>query len=720
MHGAVVPDGNKGVDATKSLHPLLAHHIVNSLGWRDLRPLQKRALQHIGAGEHALLVAPTAGGKTEAAIFPLLSRLLEEEWQPLSILYLCPLRALLNNLHPRIAHYTNLIGRRTGLWHGDVGESQREAIRDDPPDVLLTTPESIEAMLVSRKTDHAALFGNVRAIVVDEIHAFAGDDRGWHLLAVAERVQRLAGRDLQRVGLSATVGNAPEILDWLTRTSRGPRTVVEPPGGLGARSPEITVDYVGSLSNAATVLSRLHRGEKRLVFVDSRARVEQLAAELRDRDVETFVSHGSLGREERSAAERAFAESRDCVIVATSTLELGIDVGDLDRVVQIDAPPSVASFLQRLGRTGRRKGTTSNTLFLATREDAFLQTLGLLKAWEDGYVEPFNPPALPLHLAVQQLLALVLQEGGVGRHTWPEWYGDPFVLGVEVGESLAELTESLLCQEILFEDNGILGIGEEGRRIFGSRNFMDLMAVFTEPPILKVIAGRTEIGHVPVQLLTLEAPDGHTILLGGRDWHVVDVDWRRGMVRVEPAKQRGKIRWFGEERGLSFEICQGIQKVLADEQLEKISLSRRALERLDLLRDTFSWVSDEEATFVTRDEDDVLHWWTFAGTNVNTWLSLALGDLAGQAAPKDLSIRLAAGIQVSALSEHLLGIRPEELTLSDRIADGAIERLKFANALPETLALRVVERRMRADSLVREVARRRVRIVTPFEPTSLL
>ena len=307
----------------------------------------------------------------------------------------------------------------------------------------------------------------------------------------------------------------------------------------------------------------MHRGEKRLVFVDSRARVEQLAADLRDRDVETFVSHGSLGREERHAAEKAFSESRDCVIVSTSTLELGIDVGDLDRVVQIDAPPSVASFLQRLGRTGRREGAVSNTLFLATREDAFLQTVGLLKAWEEGFVEPLEPPPLPLHLVVQQLLALVLQEGGIGRHTWPEWYGEPFVFGPETAAYLRELTDSLLQHRFLFEDQGILGIGDEARRTFGGRNFMDLMAVFTEPPVLKVVAGRTEIGQVPLRLLTLEAPDGHVLLLAGRDWHVLNVDWRRGVVEVEPAQRRGKIRWFVEARGLSFEICQGIKSVLA-------------------------------------------------------------------------------------------------------------------------------------------------------------
>lgn len=694
-----------------SLHPLLAHHVVNSLGWPDLRPLQKRASQHILAGEHALIVAPTAGGKTEAAILPLLSQILQEDWPPLSVLYLCPLRALLNNLHPRIEHYAGLIGRRAGLWHGDVGESAREAIRDDPPDILLTTPESIEAMLISRKTEHEALFRHVRAVVVDEIHAFAGDDRGWHLLAVTERVRRLAGREPQRIGLSATVGNDEEILDWLTRTSSGPRSVIETPVAREVSRPKVMLDYVGSLDNAATVLSRMHRGEKRLVFVDSRARVEQLAAHLRDREVETFVSHGSLGREERHAAEKAFAGSRDCVIVSTSTLELGIDVGDLDRVVQIDAPPSVASFLQRLGRSGRREGAVGNTLFLVTREDAFLQTLGLLKAWEGGFVEPLEPPPLPLHLVVQQLLALVLQEGGVGRYTWPEWYGEPFVFGPEAAGYLEELTESLLREDFLFEDQGILGIGEAGRRKFGGRNFMDLMAVFTEPPVMKVVAGRTEIGQVPLRLLTLEALDGHVLLLAGRDWHVLNVDWRRGVVEVEPAEQRGKIRWFGEARGLSFEICQGIKGVLAGQRLQQSSLSRRAEDRFEMLRDDFSWVSPNDETVVVRDADGTQQWWTFAGMAANTWLAIALGGLADEAAPGDLRLRLSPSTEPSDLVSCLAQVRSEELDLTDHIAQGAIDRLKFAEALPEDLARRVVDRRMRADHVVQATVSRNVRVV---------
>lgn len=691
------------------LHPLLAHHIVNSLGWPSLHPLQRSAIEPISSGSHTLLVAPTAGGKTEAALFPVLSRMLEDDWPPLSVLYLCPLRALLNNLHPRIEQYATLIGRQAGLWHGDVGESAREAIRNEPPDVLLTTPESIEAMLISRKSDHVRMFRNLRTVIVDEIHAFAGDDRGWHLVAVTERLQHLVGRQLQRIGLSATVGNADEILSWLTRTCEGPRTVLAPSADATALSPEVVIDHVGNLGNAATVISRLHRGEKRLVFVDSRARTEELAAALRDLGVETYVSHGSLGREERRAAEEAFSTGRDCVIVATSTLELGIDVGDLDRIIQIDAPNSVASFLQRLGRTGRRPGRGSNTLFLTTRDDAFLQALGLLRCWEDGYVEPLEPPALPLHVVVQQLLALVLQEGGIGRRTWLDWYGEPYVLGEDVLSFVDELTDELLEAGYLFEDSGVLGIAEEGERRFGRRNFLDLMAVLSDPPTLKVLAGRSEIGHVPVRLLTLERRDGHVLLLAGRSWRVVEVDWRRGVVRVEPAKERGRVRWFGEGRALSFAICQAMRRVLAGQEFEDVTLSRRGSEQLRQLREDFDWVDDGDETVIREAHDDAPRWWTFAGADANVWLAVALGGLSDQAIPGDLNIRLVPEATAADVRARLGSLQPDQLRLGNNVAQGAIDRIKFAEALPEDYARLVVEARMRVDEVVRQVTSQRIR-----------
>ena len=308
------------------------------------------------------------------------------------MLYLAPLKALLNNLVHRVDSYAQWLGRRAALWHGDTPESVRRRIRTDSPDFLLTTPESLEAMLISVKTDHTHMLGRVRAVVVDEVHAFAGDDRGWHLLAVLERLERLAGQRIQRIGLSATVGNPNALLTWLQGANPAdrPGRVVAPgvtlpattdtatagSGDLPRPSGEVELDYVGSLANAAKVITALHQGEKRLVFCDSRKQVEELGAALRARDVTVFLSHASLSTDERARSEQAFAEARDCVIVSTSTLELGIDVGDLDRVVQIDSPSTVASFLQRIGRTGRRTGTSRNCLFLATRPDTLLQAAG--------------------------------------------------------------------------------------------------------------------------------------------------------------------------------------------------------------------------------------------------------------------------------------------------------------------------------------------------------
>jgi len=174
------------------------------------------------------LAAPTAGGKTEAAVLPLLSRAQLEGWSGLSMLYLCPLRALLNNLHPRLGTYAQWLGRRARVWHGDTPPTQRRRIVDDPPDLLLTTPESLESMLVSSRTDPHAFLGTVRAVVVDEIHAFAGDDRGVHLRSLLGRLTRIAPQPIQRIGLSATVGNPDELLGWLTASAPGPRRVLAP------------------------------------------------------------------------------------------------------------------------------------------------------------------------------------------------------------------------------------------------------------------------------------------------------------------------------------------------------------------------------------------------------------------------------------------------------------------------------------------------------------
>lgn len=679
--------------ALDQLHPILAHHIVNSLGWRDLRPLQREAIGPIMAGEHVLALAPTAGGKTEAAVFPILSQILSEPRPGLSTLYVCPLRALLNNLHVRLEGYAAFCGLRVGLWHGDVGTAARRRILEDPPEILLTTPESLEAMLLSVKADHQRLFAGLRSVVVDEVHAFGGDDRGWHLLGVIERLAMLAGRDLQRIGLSATVGDPEGLLDWLVGSSKGPSRVVAPDMGGSAAAAEITVDHVGTLANAAIVISRLHQGEKRLVFVDSRSRVETLAAELRTQGVTTFVSHASLALDERRRAEQAFAEARDCVIVSTSTLELGIDVGDLDRVIQIDSPTTVASFLQRLGRTGRRAGSARNMLFLTTGDGLpLLQTLGLLQLWSRGYVEPVQPPPLPLHLLAHQILAYVIQQGRVGRNLWHQVLGRLPVYRQAVESGDADLIiDHLVDSGMLFEDEGMLSIGPEGERSYGFRHFMELTSVFTSEPTFVVRHGANELGHLdPTSLLTNDRSYA-TVLLAGRSWQITSIDWKRRFAWVEPAKQPGHSRWHGSGRALSAELCDAMRQVASGVDPAGVTLSERARAALADTRADFPFARPKCVPVVI--EDTRARWWTWAGQRANASLSDALGSLAVSQGD-DLSIGLDPQRGSSTtVREALVSLKPDALAAPSVAAEFA-KNMKFSDCLPPELALEVARQRL--------------------------
>ncbi len=688
------------------LHPALQHHIVNSLGWKELRPLQELSIGPVLARDHALLIAPTAGGKTESAIFPLLSRMLSEEWSGLSILYICPLKALLNNLHERLEYYLGLVGRSCAVWHGDITQSRRRQIVRTTPDCLLTTPESLEAMLVSRKVEHRQFFSSLRAVVVDEIHAFAGDDRGWHLLFVLERISRLAPAEPQRIGLSATVGNPEQLLEWFAGHCSGNKvTVVAPSSGIA--TPEVQIDYVGSLENAAIVISSLHRGEKRLVFCDSRSRVEEIAAALRSHGVETYLSHSSLSVEQRRLAEAAFSQASNCVIVATSTLELGIDVGNLDRVIQIDCPNTVASFLQRIGRTGRRPGTRRNCLFLATSQPALHRTIALVALWEAGFVEPISAPAAPYHILAQQLLALILQENGLGIAGLQQWLGRiPFVRDLPKTE-IRELLEHLERTGILVVDQGVLGLGPTAEEDYGYRYFSELLSVFTTPPVFTVLHGNQEVGTVDQGNFLTHVEGPRFIGLAGQTWRVLYVDWKGRKASVELDGLGGKTRWMGGSPGLSFQLAQSIQQVAAN-QTAPNHLSKRAAEGLERIRDEFAWVRTDHTHLLPAKETGRTEWWTFAGQQVNDTLADLLRHRAQIVTEADsLMIQMRVDVnQARECIEKLRSLADNDITI--QINQDADSIFKFAEILTTELQRKLVNGRSISIVNTRQIVDRRV------------
>ncbi len=656
------------------LSPALQYQIVNGLGFSSLRPVQELAIDPILDGKSCVVLAPTAGGKTEAAFFPTLSRMDAEDWRPVSVVYVAPIRALLNDQEHRISRYCGLLGRRAMKWHGDTGAGDRRSFVSDPADVLLTTPESLEVMLMSRTVPARRLFQHLRAVIIDEAHAFVGDDRGVHLSSALERLSRVSGHDLQRIALSATVGNPEAVLGWLCGRSERERAVVRAPG---ARTPpELSLDFVGNHENAARMIAELHPGKKRLVFVDSRRGVEQIGRALRDRGVDTYVTHSSLSIDERRRAEQAFAEGRDCVIVATSALELGIDIGDLDHVLQVGCPSTVASFLQRLGRSGRREGTRANFTFLAPEPDQLLQAAALLRLHARGYVEPVRTPARAFHVLAQQIIALSIQEEGIPESDWWGWLsGAAAFAGCDAGARSA-LVDHMLAEGILARDGGRLALGPRGERLYGKRNFLELYAVFSTPRILTVLHGSREVGSIETAFAEGQEPAELTFTLAARAWRALEVDFKHGVVRVEPIPEGSHARWSGRPTLLGRELCQSIREVLTTEGHDGC-WSRRARARLDELREEHAFLAGTELALVSEPGGHRL--WNFEGGRRNNVLAKTLEGLLGE---KVTTGNLAIGFKETA-GQSEVAIRQALERLRTERRPNAADALAYAEGLED-------------------------------------
>jgi len=667
------------VSAFDRLHPAVQYHVVNSLGWSTLRPTQLDAIEPIQAGRHCLLLAPTAGGKTEAAVIPVFSRMVAEGWPGTSVLYVCPIKALLNNLEARLSRYAALFGRTVEVWHGDIGASRKRRALTTAPNILLTTPESIEGMLVSPRVERAQWFGQLRAVVVDELHAFAGDDRGWHLRALLHRLSRYAGHPVQRIGLSATVGNPQALLDWFA--PEGERQVVG--SSSVSTDADVVIDHVGSIENAAIVVSRLNQGRKRLVFCDSRSLAERLGNGLHELGVRTFVSHGSLSADERRRAEAAFSEERDCVIVATSTLELGIDVGDLDHVLQIDSPSTVSSFLQRMGRTGRRAGSRRNCTFLTLNDRGLAMALAVVTLWRRGWVEDAVPPQQPWGVVAQQALATVLESGEVAARELMQSLAQAFP-ELET-EGLECLTQHLVDQGFLTETSrGLWIVGPKTEERYGRGHYRDLLATFSGDPLLLGRSGSSEIGWVdPSSLAGNASPP--VILLGGRSWLVREVDWRKRIAWLEPTKEAGRARWLGGARDISLEAATALRQALqADEPAPE--LSRRGRAAWEDLR-AVTPVGHGSSPVRSRDGARA-EVWTFAGTRVNRSLARGLPAWAAPVTFDELKVMWTGpDDSISALVPD--GSPARESEVAD-LRDGT----KFADLLPPELLARQLGARL--------------------------
>jgi ATP-dependent helicase Lhr and Lhr-like helicase len=611
-------------------------------GWTELRDIQERSIPILLDGKRDLIIAAgTASGKTEAAFLPIVSRLAWDERPPgagFEALYVSPLRALINDQFGRIETLCEEIGLPVTKWHGDVAASVKARARKNPHGILLTTPESLEAILVRRGPEAARLFAALNYVVVDEMHAFMDSERGRQLQSLLNRLEIAAGRRVARVGLSATLADmrtsaaflrplAPGAVDILESKIGGQelrlqvRGYIEPHlkrgRGRGDEAPEDP-----AFNHIIRHLFETLRGHRSLIFAGSRQRVELVTAELSGLcealgvPEEFFAHHGSLSREHREEAERRLKQDdRPGSIVATTTLELGIDVGHIEAVAQIGPGHTVSGMRQRLGRSGRRAGHASvmrvyvtemaldeRTSPLDAMRPSTVQAVAMLNLMLRRWNEPQQLGRLHLSTLVQQILALIAQHGGLtAAQGWRRLVesgvfpaiDQPLYLDVlrRMGDPEVKLVEQA--------PDGTLLPGEEGERVINDRGFY---AVFMSPDEFRVVTDRGKsLGSLPVDNPVIAE---QLIIFAGRRWKVLEVDPRRKEILVTRA-HGGKPPAFGGD-GLPphDEVVAEMRRVYEGITIPPF-LDAAAVVLLTEARETFDRLGLRHAS-VRRNEDDLL------------------------------------------------------------------------------------------------------------------
>ena len=676
----------------------LQEAIVSRLGWTSLRPVQDLAGEAILDGKNAVVLAPTAGGKTEASMFPALANLVEREPDGVGVIYIAPIKALLNNQEDRLGTYAEMVGLRRFVWHGDVTDLDKRKFVREPTEILMTTPESLEVMLVSARSPVARLFKDLRMIIIDEVHALAGTDRGAHLMSVIERLAPSSQNDLQRIGLSATVGNPDRILAWLKGSSQRQGVVVDPPKNPAKR--DLFIGLHESIAGLSSEAATRAAGKKSLFFCQSRALTETVAERMRGRSIDVFVHHSSLSLEERKAAEERFARGTNACIVCTSTLELGIDVGDLDLVFQANAPSTVSSFLQRMGRTGRRSGTSANTTFLCEDPEAVLQAVALVELAREGWVERVAKQERCWPVLVHQLLAMALQYGAISaERCWEQVSRVPDFRSIGRDEFDA-VVEHMKREDFLFESGGLLSMGQKAERAFGKKNFQELYAVFSSPVLYRVVtAAARDLGSLEQDFVDRLVEQMSSFLLGGRAWTVERVSHDDRIVVVREAPGGVKPSWGGFiPQLLGHELCQRMKRVLI-ETTRYPYVDEIGAKHLEAKRDDLRDLLRREGYAIQLD-GSTARWWTFAGGRMNHTLKYGFEILEGWKVVADnFQLRIEGdGVGHESVRRAISKMMTTEFWTEPDARRAVLARLpgyrlsKFQDCLPERFALEVIER----------------------------
>lgn len=581
--------------------PDFVKEYIYSHGWSELRSVQLEAARVIFDTDSNLLISSsTASGKTEAAFFPILSEICNDPdaARSVSVLYIAPLKSLINDQFQRLEELLDLTHIPLTHWHGDVGVSHKSKLLKNPEGILQITPESLESMLINRSNDIPRLFGALKFVVIDEVHAMISADRGNQVLCQLNRIASLIGYHPRRVGLSATVGDIKATATWLGAGSgrdviapESPRTplkwrlgmehfYIQDPNEVQSGSSYEERGGRAVLDAGYEFLYDAVRGKKALVFSNSREETEYVTATLRQiaksrKENDIFlIHHGNLSASLREDAEAKMKDDGvlNAVTCATVTMELGIDIGKLERVAQIGSPTTVSGFLQRLGRSGRR-GSPPEMLMVYREETPLpnaplpqiipwelLRGIAIIDLYsEERFIEPPKVRKMPLSLAFHQTLSIVSASGEL----LPKDLANK-VLGLPPFSELSRETyRALLVSMInneyleLTETGGVI-IGLAGERIINSFKFY---AVFKDSEDFTVRCDSEEIGTI-----TTPPPVGDRFALAGRVWEVREVDVSRRLIFVKGVEGKMEISWPGDAGEIHTKILVAMRNVLFNDK----------------------------------------------------------------------------------------------------------------------------------------------------------
>lgn len=599
----------------ESYSPFIREYIY-SRGWDALSPIQVAAAEAIfGTDSNLLLPSQTASGKTEAAFFPILSEMYDNMPESVGVLYIAPLKSLINDQFGRISELCDDAGIPVYHWHGDVAASHKQKLLKSPRGILQITPESLEAMLMNRSSDLIRIFGDLRYIIIDEIHTLTGSDRGNQIICQLARLIEKTNVIPRRIGLSATVGDLRRAADWLGAGS-GHDTIVPPVPPVKIRW-RLGMEhfYIVSKDDAETVtptenkrsetisldpgyeyIYEATKGKKSLVFSNSREETEYVCATLREiaayrNEPDVFlIHHGFLSASIREEAEMKMKDDDiTAVTCATVTMELGIDIGRLERVIQQGSPNSVASFLQRLGRSGRR-GDPPEMMMVFREEKPLPNTpLPQLMPWEllkaiaivqlyieERFIEPPLMRKCPYSLLFHQTLSVIAACGALKPKALAERVLPlpPFAC-IEAEDYKLLLTSMVNNDWLELTEDGELIIGLRGEKLVNSFKFY---AVFKDSEDYTVRCESDEIG-----VITTPPPVGDRFALAGRVWEVEELDIPRKLIYVKAVQGKMEVSWPGDYGEVHTRILERMRQVLR-EDTEYPYLREGALERLRVAR----------------------------------------------------------------------------------------------------------------------------------------